>query len=306
MYNYFLTLLFFCITSPCATATQHKIHVVASIRPIHSLVSAVMGDVETPSVLLEKQQTPHHPTLKPSQIELLQQADIIFMIEPSFETFLEKPLKSLKPNTQVIFLENAPGIVKLPTRTDTNWNNETTHNHHHHEDVIDGHIWLSPVNGIAMTQYIADTLSDFDPDRSAIYQENASNYIKLIQQMDHIIAIKLKPVQNKPFLVFHDGYQYFEKHFNLNGQGAIVFEPDDPLKASRLQEIETDIQKQNIECIFQDTPGNPRIIKMIEQNFKINTAILDPLGSEFKLGPKLYLNLLQNMSIQFVKCLSNH
>lgn len=304
MHNFILTLFLFCITAPNATATEQAINVVASIRPIHSLVSAVMSNEATPQLLLQKQQTPHHPTLKPSQIELLKQADIIFLIEPSFETFLEKPIKSLKPNTKVIFLENAPGIVKLPNRTDTKWDHDT--DHHHHEGTTDGHIWLNPLNGIAMTQYIADTLSEFDPDHTSFYQENASNYIKLIQQMDHSIATQLKPVQNKPFLVFHDGYQYFEKHFELNGQGAIVFEPDDPLKASRLQEIEKDIQKQHIQCIFQDTPGNPRIIQMIEKSFKVNTAILDPLGIELTLGPNLYLNLLQNINNQFLNCLSNH
>jgi ABC-type Zn uptake system ZnuABC Zn-binding protein ZnuA len=53
-------------------ADQKPISVVASIKPIHSLVAAVMGDIGTPHLLLEAPSSAHHFTLKPSQARSLQ------------------------------------------------------------------------------------------------------------------------------------------------------------------------------------------------------------------------------------------
>ena len=53
------------------TADQKPISVVASIKPIHSLVAAVMGDIGTPHLLLEATTSAHHFTLKPSQARSL-------------------------------------------------------------------------------------------------------------------------------------------------------------------------------------------------------------------------------------------
>ena len=260
-----------------------------------------MGDASKPTLLLSGQQSPHHLTLKPSQIEQLQNADIIFMINPSFETFMVRPLKSLNHKTKVIYLQNAPGISKLSYRKNKTWH---SHEGHDHDGVVDGHIWLDPDNAKAMIIAIAKTLEEADPKNSGRYQLNAKKYNRKIEHLNEAIQHQLSPVKERPFLVFHDGYQYFEHHFGLNGKGSIVFEPNEPLKASTLQNIDRKIKQNNIQCILQDTPGNPRIIQMIKSHFNINTRLLDPLGINIDSGPNLYLTLLNNMSDQIFECLS--
>lgn len=300
MIKFLFIFIFLCVSNIYAKESNNDINVVASIRPIHSIVSAVMQDVSKPTLLLNKEQSPHNPILKPSQIKQLQNADIIFMIEPEFETYLKKPLKSLKPNTLVIYLQNVSGITKLPYRE-----NADGHSHHHdHKSIIDGHIWLSPANAKIMINTIADILATQDPKNKRQYLKNAASYNHKLAELDEEISQELKPVKKKPFLVFHDGYQYFQHYYELNGQGSIVFEPNDPLKASRLQEIEKQIKDQKIQCIFQDTPGNPRVIKLFEKQFKIYTQTLDPLGVEIPEGPELYLKLLKNLSNHILQCLS--
>lgn len=59
--------------------------VVTSIRPVQALVYAVMGEVGVPGVILEPGASPHAFTLKPSQAQRLQDADIVFWIGPSLE-----------------------------------------------------------------------------------------------------------------------------------------------------------------------------------------------------------------------------
>ncbi|HEY9009560.1 MAG TPA: zinc ABC transporter substrate-binding protein, partial [Devosia sp.] len=45
--------------------------VVATIKPIHSLVAAVMGDLGTPSLIVRGVASPHTYSLKPSEARAL-------------------------------------------------------------------------------------------------------------------------------------------------------------------------------------------------------------------------------------------
>src|SRR5690554_1835956 len=69
--------------------------VVASIKPVHSLVSAVMEGTGRPELIVEGAGSPHLYHLRPSQARKLQEADLIFWIGPELERFLEGPIGSL-------------------------------------------------------------------------------------------------------------------------------------------------------------------------------------------------------------------
>ena len=48
---------------------QAKINVVASVKPVHSLVAAVMEGVSIPDLIVKGAASPHTYSLKPSQAE---------------------------------------------------------------------------------------------------------------------------------------------------------------------------------------------------------------------------------------------
>ena len=72
--------------------------VIASIKPLHSLVSYVMDGVGKPGILVDGSSSPHTFQLKPSHAEMLQEADIVFWIGEDLESFLESPLESIATN----------------------------------------------------------------------------------------------------------------------------------------------------------------------------------------------------------------
>jgi zinc transport system substrate-binding protein len=67
------------ITAFNANVASAQLKVAASIKPIHSLVSSVMGDIATPQLLVEAG-SPHTYSLKPSQAQYLQTADAVFWL----------------------------------------------------------------------------------------------------------------------------------------------------------------------------------------------------------------------------------
>ena len=84
---------------------QSTPNVVVSIKPIHSIVSALMEDVSSPQLLLESSDSAHTFHLKPSQLSLLSSADLVITIGDSFETGLKKTFGNIKDESRVIVSE---------------------------------------------------------------------------------------------------------------------------------------------------------------------------------------------------------
>ncbi|MCY0094284.1 zinc ABC transporter substrate-binding protein [Hoeflea ulvae] len=100
-----------------ATGSLAEPRVVASIKPVHSLVAAVMEGVGTPDLIVSGAASPHSYALKPSQASALEDADLVFWIGHELETFLEKPIETIGARARVVELMDSDGLVKLPFRT---------------------------------------------------------------------------------------------------------------------------------------------------------------------------------------------
>ena len=75
------------IAGVCLTSTPvlADTKVVASIKPIHSLVAAVMEGAGVPDLVVEGAATPHSYALKPSQAKKLEDAAVIFWVGHELE-----------------------------------------------------------------------------------------------------------------------------------------------------------------------------------------------------------------------------
>src|SRR5690554_6207034 len=69
--------------------------VVASIKPVHSLVSAVMEGVGEPTLIVRSAGSEHAYSLRPSDADALQNARVVFWIGREMEIFLENPIETL-------------------------------------------------------------------------------------------------------------------------------------------------------------------------------------------------------------------
>lgn len=279
--------------------------VVASIKPLHSLVSAVMDGVGVPALIVEGTGSPHAYALKPSQATTLQQADAVFWIGEGLENFLVKPLSTLSNNASIIALVKVPGVELLKVKEADPGEPAETKDHDHSHGAMDMHLWLDPQNAKAMTVAIADALSKKDPANQQAYQANAVAATKRLDALSTDMATLLGPEKGKPFVMFHDGYQYFEARFGLEEAGSIVLNPDVPPSAERIKAIRQKVQKSGAVCIFSEPQFEPRIIQTVVEGTGAKTAALDPLGADIPAGPDQYFQMLQNMGTSFAKCMSS-
>ena len=97
---------------------------------------------------------------------------------------------------------------------------------------MDGHIWLDPDNARTMVTSLASTLTRHAPAHAARIAANAAALQERIAALEADLGRELEPVRGRPFIVFHDAYQYLEHRYGLDAAGAITLSPDTGLPAA--------------------------------------------------------------------------
>ncbi|WP_224405044.1 metal ABC transporter solute-binding protein, Zn/Mn family [Afifella sp. IM 167] len=287
--------------------------VVASIKPIHSLVAAVMKDVGTPKLLVEGAASPHTYALRPSGAAALQEADVVFWVGPEIETFLAGPLETLASGAEAVELGEAPGVTYLALREggtfehhDHGEHEGAAHEHEEHEEgETDAHVWLDPANAEAMVREIAATLAEADPANAETYNANAAAVEGRLEALTKELAADLEAVKGKPFIVFHDAFHYLENRFGLEAAGSITVSPEVSPGAQRIREIRQKIQSLGAACVFAEPQFTPKVIGTVTEGTGARSGTLDPLGADLADGPDLYFTLMRRNAEALKACLAN-
>jgi zinc transport system substrate-binding protein len=287
--------------------------VVVSIKPIHSLVASIMEGVAEPGLILKGAGSPHTYQMKPSDADALQNATLIFWVGPEFERFMEKPMESLGGKAKVIELEKAAGLTLLPTRESGTFEphaDEAEHahaegeGHDHGDEEHDLHIWLSTANAKVMASEIASSLAAADPANAARYHQNLTKLDARLDALAAEIKTTVAPVKDKPFIVFHDAYQYFEKEFGVNVAGSITVTPENMPGAARISEIHEKLKTLGASCVFAEPQFEPKLINVVLEGTKSKTGTLDPEAATLTEGPDLYFELMRGLAGSLKNCLS--
>ena len=278
--------------------------VVASIAPLHSLVSAVMLGVESPLLLLHGGQSPHTFSLRPSDARALDGADVLFWIGPALEQPLQRILPNLRVTRSVAMLE-AAGVELLPARE--LGDSDDAHHDHAAPDggetaFVDPHLWLSPGNAIAMSKEIARVLSQVDPANAGRYDVNAAQLVQRLTTLDKDLRVKLSDA-TAPYAVFHDAYQYLEQRYGLHATGTVTTHAERSPGAAHLHALRASLVSGRVRCLFSEPQFQPRMVAALSEGLPIRHAILDPLGSDIPPGPDAYFLLMRSIADTLTDCL---
>ncbi|WP_395516073.1 zinc ABC transporter substrate-binding protein ZnuA [Pseudorhizobium flavum] len=314
-----------------ASAAAAAPEVVVSIKPIHSLVASIMKGVGEPKLIVEGAASPHTFTMKPSNARAVEGADMVFWMGPGMEAFLKKPLEALASDATVVELDDAEGLTKLPfreggafeahehddeghghghekTAEDDHGHDdhagEAAEDHHHDHGEFDTHLWLDPMNAKAMAAAIEKALAEADPENAEAYAANLVSLNDRIDALDKEIAEMIAPVEEKPFVVFHDAYQYFEDHYGVRVVGSITVSPEVVPGAERVQEIRQKVQELDAACVFAEPQFEPKLIQVVTEGTDARSGTLDPEGATLTEGPDLYFDLMRSIATNLKACLS--
>lgn len=291
-----------------------ELSVVATIKPVHSIAAAVMAGVAEPKLLIDGAASPHTFSLKPSDAKTLAAARVIFRVSDGLEPFMIKVVRSLPETAQVVTLEKIPGLTLYPMRTggtfeadahDHGKRSKHKHGHAHGDEknATDGHLYLDPMNAALIATSMADVLARAHPSGADRFKANAEVFGREIRALMSELEAKTKPVSGRPFIVFHDAYQYFERRFGLEAAGSVTVSPDLAPSARRLTALRRKIGELDAVCVFSEPQFEPRLVATITEGTKARRGVLDPLGASIPAGPAHYPTLLRNLATDLETCL---
>lgn len=296
--------------------------VVADIAPVHSLVARVMEGVGAPQLIIRQGASPHEYSLRPSEAQALQDADLVFWVGAGLSPWLVDGIETLASDAEATELMKAQGTIDLETRNNALFekhvhgdHDEDGHGMHDDDDHAEGshddhdhgkhdpHAWLSPQNAMTWLNVIAGQLSAADPENAGTYFANAATARTEIEAVMADVNAILEPVRGGKFIVFHDAYQHFEADFNFPASGAISLSDASDPSPARISQIRGRIADQGIDCILAEPQFNPGLVATVLDGTEAKTGVLDPLGSNLELGPALYPQLIRNLSTVLADCM---
>lgn len=295
-----------CLAAPAAWAEAPK--VVVTIKPVHALVAEVMRGVATPELLVKGQSSPHTYALKPSETRILHAADVFIRVADTVEPFAAKLSAALPSSVTVVALQDVPSLHRLPRRHSANFaSHDHAHDHSHDDDksdATDGHVWLDPTNASAVAIHVEGVLAARFPAHASKLRANREALEARLQSLDAELRAELSPLAGKPYIVFHDAFQYFERRYNLHAVGAIFVSPDIPPSGKRLRTLRRQIATLQATCVFSEPLSDQRMLQTIVEGSNARTGVLDAEGLDLEPGPNLYFELMRAIARNMRACLT--
>lgn len=301
--------------------------VVATILPVHSLVAGLIDGIHETELLLPTTASPHGYAMRPSEARLLQEADLVIWVGPELETFLRRMLAEPREGRQVISLLENLQLQELPGREGGVWemhghahdhghddghghehgnghNHGKGHDHGNGHSEPDTHVWLSPENARRIVSGLTEELAQWDPEHAEAYARNRDALLERIDALDEELARQLEPVRERPFVVFHDAYQHFEKAYGLHAAGSITIDPAVQPGAGRIVELRNRMSADDVVCLFTEPQFRPALAQMLVEGHSTRLGELDPLGTGLEPGPDAWFDLMRGLADELVACLA--
>ena len=113
------------------TAFADVPQVAVDIAPIHGLVSRVMEGVGAPDLIIQQGASPHEYSLRPSEAQAMQDADLVFWVGAELSPWLADAIETLASDATATELLESQGTIELESRRSALFEK---HNHDHEDN----------------------------------------------------------------------------------------------------------------------------------------------------------------------------
>ena len=302
-----------CVTAIVASSSAFAadtFNVVTTVKPLNLIVSELTQGAATSEFVIPAGTSPHDYALRPSDVRKLKQADLVVWVGPELESFLVKTMDSKPENIALsqqhdisfrYYAEDEQEHKGHEAEAD----HESEHEgHNHNHNGIDPHLWLGPEQAIQAANVITKALIKYDPLHKNTYTANLSTFTTDVQQAVTQLNKQLKPLNNKGYYVFHDGYGYFEQQFKLDNLGHFTVEPDRRPGAKTLLSIRQALTNNEAYCVFSEPQFSPAVVKSVTKGTNVKIGTLDPMATDIVEGKGGYVRFLNELGQRFSKCLN--
>ena len=251
--------------------------ILSSIMPLQLLVHDIAGDAVTADVLAPANVSPHDFQLRPSDIQRLRSADLVLWVGPAMESYLEKAVAE-QSNAVALFPALSLGE--------------------------DPHVWMDAEQVQHMARRIARILSDRMPTRGAYFHANAARFSTEFRLYDKQLQLDIARLSARPYLLLHDGFSRFERHYNLS-EAEVVMPTSDRLPGARhIVELRARLQQAEFACVFREPQYPAAMLNALTSGLTVPIIEIDPLGAGLKKADG-FLSLYRQLGQAFLSCFAS-
>ncbi|MGH9166179.1 MAG: metal ABC transporter substrate-binding protein [Acidimicrobiales bacterium] len=231
--------------------------VVASFYPVAEAAARVGGDQVRVTNLTPAGTEPHDLELTPSQIDQLEDADLVVYLGRGFQPGVQA-VAERRSGPTLDLLEGA-GVGPAAGG-----------------GTVDPHFWLDPTLLSRAAAAIEAELAALAPVGAAVHSA-AERYRQELAALDGRLEAGLAGCRRKDIVTSHAAFAYLARRYGLIQRPVAGLSPESEPDARRLDELADLIARTGTTTVFSETLASPRVARALAREEGVATAVLDPI-----------------------------
>lgn len=250
--------------------------VVAGFYPLAFVAAEVGGSSVRVTDLAPPGAEPHDLELKPRQVGLLADADLVVYLkgfQPAVDTAVNqqaegRTLDVSREVTLETFGEDEPSTAAQ---------SEEEHAQKHEEAGADPHVWLDPTRLATIATAVGEALAGVDPSHANDYRERARQLGGRLHALDAELRAGLTGCARTTIVTSHAAFGYLAQRYGLRQVAISGLDPEAEPTPRRIVEVAAIAKEQKVTTIFFERLVSPKVATVMARDLGLATAVLDPV-----------------------------
>ncbi len=240
-------------SEPAAEAASDGLQIVTTTSMITDITQVVGGDQVAVNGLMGAGIDPHLYVASEGDMELLQNADVIFYNGLFLEAQMVEILEQIGERKTVVPVSQGIDEQQLLPWAD-------------YADEYDPHVWFDVTFWMKAVETVRDTLVEVDAANAATYQANAAAYLEELTQLDAYVkeqAARL-PAEQRIVITAHDAFHYFGRAYGFEVRGLQGISTASEAGTADVQALADFITEKQIKALFVESSVPVRNIEALQ------------------------------------------
>ncbi|RMD49995.1 MAG: hypothetical protein D6832_00605, partial [Alphaproteobacteria bacterium] len=258
------------------------------VGPVAAMVAAVAPPgLEVAPLLGAGGEDPHHAALRPSDLRRLHAARLVVLTGAALAPAIERAAARLAP-APLILAELPAARAAQPAPQD------------------DPHLWLDPALVAALMPAIAEELGRRGLADPAAAQARARAAAEALAAGDAARRARLAPLAGRRYVVWHDAFGRFARHYGLAPALAATDAAGNPLGARSRAALIAAARRLGARCVLADPEAAEGPAARLAESLGLPLVVADPLGGPGfrpQAGAAALAGLWDGLARAFAQCL---
>lgn len=257
----------------CQPSPLESADFVTTIPALQFILQEVTGDAAVVACILPPGSSPHTYELRPSTARLLEKAKGVFYVDDSIDGWAAK----LAPGR--IY----PTFAMVPESLRREFHGSHSHGEGGESTAShtpNAHFWSDPVAVRAIVPGLVDILTRLDPDHGTAYADNASRFMKQLDDLDREFKAAPAPREGYALVAFHPSWCYFFERYGIKVSAYVEPFPGKEPTPQTIQQLKESLAGAERRVVLSEVQLPAKSAEVLAESVGGHVAVIDPLGGQ--------------------------